>query len=91
MGQADAGESLIIMLCGVDMCEVFSPPRVGLEARKFGLTAGDALDLTTGWDFNIEQHRRDAEAYVDKEEPLVLIWESALCGVWPASVTQPRK
>ena len=68
-GQAGEGESLVSMLCGADMCEVFSPPRVGLEARKFGLTPGDAMDLTTGWDLNREEHRRGAEAYVDKEEP----------------------
>ena len=31
------------------------------------------MDLTTGWDFNIPEHRRKAEEYVNKEEPLVLI------------------
>ena len=61
------------MLCKVDMCEVFSPPRVGPEAAKFGLDVGDAMDLTTGWDFNKAEDRRRAEEYVDKEEPLVLI------------------
>ena len=47
--------SLAERLCRVDMCEVFSPPRVGLEAAKFGLKVGDAMDLTTGWDFNNEE------------------------------------
>ena len=65
--------SLSHRLCSVDLCEVFSPPRVGQEAVKFGIKAGDAMDLTTGWDFNIPEHRRQAEEYVDKEKPLVLI------------------
>ena len=55
------------------MCEVFSPPRVGPEATKFGLKAGDAMDLTTGWDFSREEDCRRAEEYIDREHPLVLI------------------
>ena len=55
------------------MCEVFSPPRVGPEATKFGLKAGDAMDLTTGWDFTRDEDCRRAEEYVDREQPLVLI------------------
>ena len=31
------------------------------------------MDLTTGWDFNREDHRRMAEEYVEKEKPLVVI------------------
>ena len=65
--------SLLERPCSVDVCEVFSPPRVGKEAAKFGMEAGDAMDLTTGWDFNIPEHRRKAEEYIDKVKPLVLI------------------
>ncbi|MDA8582882.1 hypothetical protein N9L68_01590 [bacterium] len=60
-------------LCTVDVCEVFSPQRVGSEAKKCCLKVGDAMDLTTGWDFNIAEHRRQAEEYVDRVKPLVLI------------------
>ena len=60
-------------LCRVDLCEVFSPPRVGKDATKFGLQAGDAMDLTTGWDFNREEHRVIAEERLEKQKPLVLI------------------
>ena len=70
--KSDSG-SLIQRLCSIDVCEVFSPPRVGSEATKFGMTPGDAMDLTTGWDFNLASHRAKAEAYVDREKPLVLI------------------
>ena len=55
------------------MCEVFSPPRVGPEATKFGLKAGDAMDLTTGWDFTRDEDCHRAEEYIDREQPLVLI------------------
>ena len=48
-GQSD---DMATRLCGVDVSEVFSPPRVGKEALKFGLEVGDAMDLTTGWDLN---------------------------------------
>ena len=41
-------DSLPHRLCSMDLCEVFSPPRVGKEAAKFGMTVGDAMDLTTG-------------------------------------------
>merc|ERR1712138_180337 len=31
------------------------------------------MDLTTGWDFNLESHRKLAEEYIDKHLPLVVI------------------
>ena len=36
-GSEGAGEGLVETLCRVDLCEMFSPPRVGKEAVKFGL------------------------------------------------------
>ena len=73
MGKNSKPSSLVLRLCSVDVCEVFSPPRVGKEAIKFGMSPGDAMDLTTGWNFNIAEHRLKAEEYVDREKPLVLI------------------
>ena len=58
---------------GVDIIEMFSPPRVTTEAKNWGFRVGEAMDLTIGWDVNIPEHRRKAEEYVDKNEPLVLI------------------
>ena len=46
-------ETLTEMLKSIDVAEIYSPPRVTREAKKWGLEAGDAMDLTTGWDFNI--------------------------------------
>ena len=39
-------------LAQVDVAEVHSPPRVTLEAQKFSLRPGEAMDLRTGFDFN---------------------------------------
>ena len=64
---------LVDHIMAVDMCEVFSPPRVSREAINHGLEVGDAMDLTNGWDFNTESHRRKAEAYVDEQKLLVLV------------------
>ena len=64
---------LVERICAVDVCEVFSPPRVTAEAARFGMSAGDAMDLTTGWGFNIPEHRHKAEQYADQEKPRVLI------------------
>ena len=66
-------DSLSHRLCSVDMCEVFSPPRVGKGAIKFGMKVGDAMDLTTGWDFNLKSDRDKAEKYIDDHQPLVVI------------------
>ena len=71
-GESEASE-LVSRICSVDVCEVFSPPRVGKEAMKFGRHVGDAMDLTTGWDVKQEEDRIRAEQYIDKEKLLVLI------------------
>ena len=65
-GLGPASESLgstelVNRSCSIDVCEVFSPPRVGRAARRYGVTPGDAMDLTTGWDFNLESQRKLAE------------------------------
>ena len=33
----------------VELMEMYTPPRVTEEAKKFGLQPGAAMDLTTGW------------------------------------------
>ena len=35
----------------IDVAEVYSPPRVTTQARRFQLQPGEAMDITTGWDF----------------------------------------
>ena len=69
----DRSSDLAFRRCHVDVSEVFSPPRVSSEAAKFGLVAGDAMDLTTGWDFTRQDHQMEAERRIDEQKPLVLI------------------
>ena len=49
-GGLDAAQPVNVVdyIRSVDVCEVFSPPRVSREAAKHGLEVGDAMDLTTG-------------------------------------------
>ena len=56
-----------------DIAEVYSPKRVTLEAAKYGLQPGEAMDLTTGWDFREERHREAARKYVRIMKPKLLI------------------
>ena len=51
---------LAAAILGVDITEVYSPEQVARVAAKFGLQAGSSFDLTDGWDFNLEEHRRKA-------------------------------
>jgi hypothetical protein len=53
--------------------EVYSPPRVTKEACLQGLKGQIALDLTTGWDFRIPEHRKKALALIAKKRPAVLL------------------
>ena len=41
----------------VDVMEIYSPPRITVEAKKHGLKPGEALYLITGYDFNREEDR----------------------------------
>ncbi len=50
----------------MDVTEIYSPPRVNIEAKEMGLTPGSSLDLTTtdengqAWDFSIAAMREKA-------------------------------
>ena len=47
---------------GVDVSEVFSPPRVVTMAVRMGLIGGSSMDLKTGWDVSKWSYRRKALA-----------------------------
>lgn len=53
--------------------EVYSPPRVTLEARHQGLRGQIALDLSTGWNFARADHRRMALDLIAKRRPAILL------------------
>ena len=67
----------------MDVAEVYSPPRVTAMEEKMGLVTGDAMDLTTGWDFTLEQHREAAVKYVKTMRPRLLIG-SPMCTMFSA-------
>ena len=56
-------------ILGVDVTEVYSPERVARVAKRFGLTAGSSMDLTNGWDFKREDHKRQAWSKIREEAP----------------------
>ena len=57
-GKDPMNTSIINAIGAVDVAEVYSPVRVTAEARKSGMKAGEATDLTTGWDFRLEKDRK---------------------------------
>ena len=57
----------------VDISEVFSPPRVTEMAAKYGLKPGDAFDLTTGWDFDLNKDRERAHQILSATKPKLII------------------
>ena len=64
---------LIQALLQIDIAEIYSPVRVTGEAAKFGLKPGEAMDLTTGWDFRLPRHREAAREYQRRCKPQLLI------------------
>ena len=73
--QIEAESMLVesIREAAVDIAEVYSPPRVTKIASRFGLKTGEAMDLTTGWDFTIERHKKAAMKYVKAMKPNLII------------------
>ena len=70
----DPGDTEVVQaLRRVDVAEVYSPPRVTIQAKRYGLRAGEAMDLSTGWDFRRREERRRAEQYLDENKPKLLI------------------
>ena len=57
-----------------DLCEVFSPPRVTLNARRAGLAADFAFDITyNGWDALNPHMRSELRHFIRTMDPKVLI------------------
>ena len=70
---ADDRRILSSVILGVDITEVFSPARVAQVAKKFGLLAGSSMDLTDGWDFNLNEHKQLAWKRIKDEQPYVVV------------------
>ncbi|CAK0820942.1 unnamed protein product [Prorocentrum cordatum] len=57
----------------VHVNEVFSQPGSSAKVNRFGLCAGLVMDLRTGWDFDLPEHRQLAWKHVVAEQPYLLI------------------
>ena len=62
-----------LMKASVDVAEIYSPPRVTSQAQRFGLKIGEAMDLTTGWDFTKAEHKKKAMQYIEEQKPKLII------------------
>lgn len=63
----------------VDVMEIYSEPRVTVEARKFGLAVGPAIDIKTGWDLTKAGERKRCMTWIRRSKPRVVIL-SPPCG-----------
>ena len=69
----DGRNILAACLLGIDVTELYSPERVNAVCSEFGLERGSSFDLRTGWDFNLEGHRRTVWKRIKEESPLFVI------------------
>ena len=51
---------------GVGVVVIVSPPHVRGESKGYALAAGEAIDLTTGWNFGGKADREAVEEYIRK-------------------------
>ena len=72
---------------GIDVAEIYSPPRVTLRAKQWGLKLGWSLDLTTkdsdgkAWDFSKKNMQQRAIDKIKQDKPLLIIG-SPMCTDW---------
>ena len=66
-------EAIMRISSEVDIAEIYSPPRITKEALRYGMKAGLAMDLTTGWDFTRSEHKEAAREYRRRVRPKLLI------------------
>ena len=67
----DGRRILAACLLGIDVTELYLPERVNAVCSEFGLKRGSSYDLRTGWDFNLEKHRRTAWEHIKKGKSIV--------------------
>ena len=67
----------IVRLClemnAVDLAEVYSPASFRKRALQLGLSPGLAVDLHSGWNFNVSSHRCRCDKQLASERPQLLI------------------
>ena len=60
-------------LDGVDVCEIFSPERVTAVCKQAGLVPGEAMDIKSGYDFDLLADRQRCWKSIVEDEPLLII------------------
>merc|ERR1712015_449690 len=81
---------MISALLRVDVAEVYLPPLVTKEAHKFGLERGEAMDITTGWDFRRLEDRDKAKKYLEQHKPRLLIGSPMCASFSPLQRFNPQ-
>ena len=73
----DMGGSLMRMSAHIekedDVAEMYSPERVTAQAKKWGLRAGEAMDITTGWNSDKAEDKQRAWDYIEKYKPKLIV------------------
>ena len=58
-----------------DVMEVFSPPRILEHTAAVGLRVDLSVDLATGWDLSLEQHRANLLTEIVRRRPKIVFLE----------------
>ena len=73
------GQMLALVAEGMDVAEIYSPPRVAKMATQLGMRAGWSLDLAThdrdgqAWEFRKKEMRNRAMRKINKDKPLLIV------------------
>ena len=60
-------------LLSTDNTEIFSPERVAAHCKKYGLLPGAAMDIKSGYDFDLAADRNMCCETIRREEPTLVI------------------
>ena len=66
-------ENLNEQLLSTDITEIFSPERVTAHCKKYGLSPGAAMDIKSGYDFDLAADRKRCWETIRREEPTLVI------------------
>ena len=71
--RAESNKILGQLMKGVDVTEVYSPPRFAAACLESGLLGGTSFDLRTGWDLSNPKQQRMAVQTITSEAPRLVI------------------
>ena len=74
----------------VHVSELFGLGRFTSRASAFDLMPGMAMDLRTGFDFNLEQDRVRARAIIEEEKPWLIVGSPMCAAFSPLVALNPK-